>query len=140
MSAWVYPDHTGFCPAEAHGLGPVEVSRDDWLYVRGRRIIHCSCSDQLPAGNSPPPPSMRLSASSSDVGHYFTGLADSELASIRSLNRRKALVMASSVSSSHIHSCTGVANGSDLPGSKPKERMKPRDDCGTSAVSILRVA
>jgi hypothetical protein len=63
-----------------------------------------------------------------------------EPASIRSVSRQKVLVMASSVSSSHTHSCTGVANGSDLPGSKPKERMKPRDDCGTSAVSILRVA
>src|SRR5215813_14056977 len=62
MSAWVYPDHPGFCPAEAHGLGPVEVSRDDRLYVRRCRIIHCSCSDQLSAGNYPPPPSMRLRA------------------------------------------------------------------------------
>jgi len=68
MSAWVYPDHPGFCPTEVHGLGPVEVSRDDRLYVRRRRIIHCSCSVQLSAGNYPPPPSMRLSASPRDLG------------------------------------------------------------------------
>jgi hypothetical protein len=66
--------------------------------------------------------------------------AYTELASIRSVNRRKVSLMASSVSSSHTHSCSGVAKGSDLPGSKPKERMKPRDDCGTSAVSIFNVA
>src|SRR5262249_30139714 len=72
--------------------------------------------------------------------YYALGLVQTEPASIRSVSRRKVLAMASSVSSSHTHSCSGVANGSDCPGSKPKERMKPRDDCGTLAVSILRVA
>jgi hypothetical protein len=87
----------------------------------------------------PPTTCDALEASSSD-GHYSSGLPESEPASIRWLNRRKALAMTSSVSSSHTHSCSGVANGSDLPGSKPNERMKPRDDCGTSAVSIFSVA
>jgi hypothetical protein len=45
-----------------------------------------------------------LEASSSD-GHYSSGLPESEPASIRWLNRRKAFAMTSSVSSSHTHSC-----------------------------------
>jgi hypothetical protein len=63
-------------------------------------------------------------ASADSQQYYRDRTALSEPASIRWLNRSNALEMA--FSSSHTRSCIGVANGSDLPGSKPKERM---DDC-----------
>jgi len=67
MSAWIYSDYRVLCFAEAHGLVSLELSRHARLYVRRGRVISCSCSDHLSAGNYAPPPSMRLSASSSDV-------------------------------------------------------------------------